>query len=54
MLASRHGPVRVRIGEHPTLRDALSGLEARSLPSDASDDAVAARADELIAGIFDL
>ena len=43
-----------RIGGPLTLRDALSGLEARSLPSDASDDAVAARADELIAGIFDL
>jgi hypothetical protein len=41
-----------RTGRPPTLRDALSGLEARSLPSDASDDAVAARADELIAGIF--
>ena len=43
-----------RTGRPPTLRDALSGLEARPLPSDASDDAVAARADELIAGIFDL
>jgi hypothetical protein len=43
-----------RIGGPPTLRDALSGLEVRSLPSDASDVAVAARADELIAGIFDL
>ena len=43
---------RARTGRPPTLRDALSGLEARSLPSDASDDAVAARADELIAGIF--
>ena len=32
-----------RIGGPLTLRDALSGLEARSLPSDASDDAVAAR-----------
>ena len=41
-----------RTGRPPTLRDALSGLEARSLPSDASEDAVAARADELIAGIF--
>ena len=41
-----------RTGRPPTLQDALSGLEARSLPSDASDDAVAARADELIAGIF--
>ena len=43
-----------RTGRPPTLRDALSGLEARSLPSDASDDAVAARADELIAGILNL
>jgi hypothetical protein len=41
-----------RTGRPPTLQDALSGLEVRSLPSDASDDAVAARADELIAEIF--
>ena len=36
------------------LRDALSGLDPRSWPSDASDVAVAERADELVAGILHL